>query len=124
MITLIDARERDVYDGLEPVDYAAPLPGEGLSASDLCRTRLLELEGALGADAVALICATSKLKRGGGPFASIVDARGLCVYGFFKGSVAGERELWITSYGESQPARYLGWILSVWRVETGADGTD
>jgi len=114
----LEFRAREVYDGLEPDDYTAPLASPealGLSAADLCRTRLLELEASLG-PSVALVCAVSGLTRTTSPFAAIVDARGLTAYALRRTSGTGARELWITSYGELQPARYCGWILSMWSL--------
>lgn len=115
--TLLDATPHEIFDGMEPDDWRAPLASphaRGLDLATLSANGIDRLAPTMEPKIFAEICERSGVVHTQSTFSSFVDARGLVVYYVIRLVGTHSRELIIGSVGEYQPARYRAWILSVW----------
>ena len=124
-VELFDKKKRlGAYDGFEITDSAQKIqvphgkPEWSFTLADFDKNKFVHLRDRLGATAFAKIATVQKYKAPKTEFETYSGADGLPVY-FFTRPDKGKDSLllFLVSYGEYQPSRYIAHVEGIWRVK-------
>jgi hypothetical protein len=117
LVRYMDAFDGDPQDFNAPVQVPAGKPHWAFSLAEVGRQAFTKLEGILGKENYEKILDTQGYFPAKSEFHSVLGEDGLAMCYYTRdGATPDSRELFLVSFGESQPGRYIAHVEGRWRV--------